>query len=120
MLTDKAILIVEDDVYLALDLSMAVEGSNGRVVGPVGTVAEALELLESEPVSAALLDSQPADGDVTPVAMLLTKRGVPFVIHACTGLPAGVARSLPEAPLVIKPFHSEQILSRLMSEMQRP
>jgi len=120
MLNDKAILIAEDDVYLALDLSMAVERSNGRVVGPVGTVAEALVLLEDEPVAAALLGSRLADRDVSPVAMALAEKGVPFVIHACTGLPAEVARTLPDSPLLIKPLHSEEILARLLNEMQGP
>ena len=46
MLGDKAVLIVEDNVYMALDLSQAVEELNGRVIGPVGTVAEALALIE--------------------------------------------------------------------------
>ena len=119
MFDGKAILIVEDDVYLALDLSMAVERSNGRVVGPVGTVAEALQLLDDEPVAAAVLDSHLADRDVAPVVTALATKGVPFVIHACTGLPAEVAKAHPNVPLLIKPVQPDEVLTRLLSEMRR-
>ena len=119
MLHDKSILIVEDNCYLALDLSIAVEESNGRVIGPVGTVAEALALLEDEPIAAAVLDSQLAGRDVTPVAMVLAAKGVPFIIHAATGLPPGVERFHPETPLLVKPVHADAIVASLLDEIKR-
>jgi DNA-binding NtrC family response regulator len=119
MLSDKAILIVEDNVYTALDLSQAVEESNGRVIGPVGTVAEALALLDCEPVAAALLDFQLTDCDVTPVVMVLAARGVPFVVHAASGVPAEIANLHPDAPLLVKPLHADAILASLLDEMKR-
>lgn len=42
MFSEAPVLIAEDNVYLALDLSMAVEEMQGRVVGPASSVAEAL------------------------------------------------------------------------------
>ncbi len=119
MLSDKAVLIVEDNVYLALDLSQAVEESKGRVVGPVGTVAEALALIEDEPVAAALLDSQLADRDVTPVVKVLAAKGVPFVIHTATGLPPEVIQVLPDVPLLVEPLQAEAAVTRLAAEMKR-
>lgn len=119
MLRDKSILIVEDNCYLALDLSIAVEESNGRVIGPVATVAEALVLLQEMPIAAAVLDSQLADRDVTPLATLLAAQGVPFVIHTATGLPPGVARLHPDTPLLVKPLHADAILTCLLDEMKR-
>ena len=119
MLDDKPVLIVEDNVYLALDLSQAVEESSGRVVGPVGTVAEALLLIEDELIAAALLDSQLADRDVTPVVMALASKGVPFVIHSTTGLPPEIEQLHPDVPLLVKPLHAEAILTCLVTEMER-
>lgn len=46
MLTDKPVLIVQDNIYLALDLAAVVEQLDGRVVGPAATIAEALALLK--------------------------------------------------------------------------
>lgn len=119
MLNDSAVLIVEDNVYLALDLSQAVEESNGRVVGPVATVAEALALVEREPIAAALLDSQLADRDVTPVVMVLTAKGVPFVIHSATGLPPEIEQLVPDVPLLVEPLHAEAAVTRLAAELKR-
>jgi hypothetical protein len=119
MLRDKSILIVEDNCYLALDLSIAVEESNGRVIGPVGTVAEALALLEDEPIAAAVLGSQLADRDVTPVVTVLAATGVPFVIYTEAGLPPGVARSHPDSPLLLKPLHADAIVTCLLDEIKR-
>jgi len=120
MLREKSILIVEDNVYLALDLSLAVEEANGRVVGPAGTVAEALRLLEEEGhIAAAVLDARLADLDVTPVVIALAKKGVPYVIHSGTGLPAGIAELHPDCPVLVKPLHSDVILACLRDEMKR-
>ncbi|HMI40340.1 MAG TPA: response regulator [Sphingomicrobium sp.] len=119
MLTDKSILIVEDNVYLALDLSQAVEDMHGQVVGPVGTVAEALDLLKDRPIAGAVLDSQLSDRDVTPVVLVLVAKGVPFVIYTATGLPPGVARLHPDTPLLVQPLHAEAIVTGLLGEMRR-
>jgi DNA-binding NtrC family response regulator len=117
---NRPILIVEDECYLALDLANAVEDWEGRVVGPVATVAEALELLEGQHVAAAILDSQLADGDVTPLARELSARGVPFVIHTGTRLPPELASSLPNVPVVMKPVRSSIVLACLLNEMREP
>ena len=119
MLSDQPIVIVEDNVYLALDLSQAVEDINGLVIGPVGTVAEALTLVEDRLLAGAILDSQLSDRDVTPVVMALAAKGVPFIIHTATGLPPGVARLHPDAALLVHPLHAEAIISGLLGEMKR-
>ena len=80
MFAEKLVLIVEDDAYIALDLAGAVEDAHGQVAGPVACVRDALDVLETTHVDAAILDAQLCDRDVTPLAMLLKQRGVPFVI----------------------------------------
>ena len=51
------VLIVEDQLIVALDIQMAVEDANGEVVGPAATVREALELLSRAKVDAAILEN---------------------------------------------------------------
>jgi ActR/RegA family two-component response regulator len=85
MLSDKPILIVQDNIYLALDLAAAVEQLAGRVVGPAASVNEALALLDSEPVAAALIDAELQDG-IAPIARALVERGLPYVIQASAAL----------------------------------
>lgn len=118
MFGEKPILIVEDDPYRALDLSIAVEDWEGRVVGPVATVAEALAVLESDQVAAAVLDVELADGDVAPVISVLAQRGVPFVVHTGTGLPSDLAELHPNVPVVMKPSKPASVLARLLKEMK--
>ena len=67
---------VEDQAIIALDLESAVEESNGQVIGPASTVREALKLLHTNEVDAAILDANLPDGDVTPVAEQLIVVGL--------------------------------------------
>jgi DNA-binding NtrC family response regulator len=120
MFEKQTILIVEDECFVALDLASAVEDWDGRVIGPAATVAHALELMESAPIAAAILDAQLADRDVTPVAMALAERGVPFVIHTGTGLPAEIEKVMPDVPVVMKPVRPPVVLACLLNEIRQP
>ena len=50
------VLVVEDELLLALDLELLLQRHGFRVLGPAATVAEALRLLEGGTPDAALLD----------------------------------------------------------------
>ncbi len=114
MLNGLAILIVEDEPLVALDLAEAVLRVAGRPVGPVPTVAEALELLKTEDIEAAILDANLTDRDVTPLALALIGRGVPFIVHTGTGLPEELARQYPGITVVPKPARSTRVLAALL------
>ena len=118
MLDQKAILIVEDNAFLAVDLAMAVEDLGGCVVGPVARVDEAMSLLDVHQLAGAVLDSQLEDRDITPVVTSLLKQGVPLVIHTGTGLPAALALSHPDLPVLIKPLKPAIVLELLMARMR--
>jgi len=118
MLDQKSILIVEDNAFLAVDLAMAVEDLGGCVVGPVARVDEAMSLLDVHQLAGAVLDSQLEDRDITPVVTSLLKQGVPLVIHTGTGLPAALALSHPDLPVLIKPLKPAIVLELLMARMR--
>ena len=113
MLADKAILIVEDNAYLAMDLVAAVEQCDGRVIGPAGSVAEGLELAAEQGLAGAVLDYQLPDGPVTPLARLLAARSVPFVIHTEVPVAPELTMVDPSAPVLIKPIQPDDIVSIL-------
>jgi CheY-like chemotaxis protein len=96
------VLIVEDQLIVALDIQMAVEDANGEVVGPAATVREALELLSRAKVDAAILDANLPDGDVTPVAEELIARGIPIIINTGVALPFKL-RGHSDLPVFKKP-----------------
>jgi DNA-binding NarL/FixJ family response regulator len=58
LLGNAAILIVEDEPLIALELKASVEDAGGKVVDPVGSAEAALELLQTDVVAAAILDVQ--------------------------------------------------------------
>jgi DNA-binding response OmpR family regulator len=113
------ILIVEDNVYLALDLSNAIEDCNGHVVGPVRTVAEALSLIESQQLSGAVLDFHLEDRDSSPIAESLADQRVPFVIHSCVDLPFEITSLYSNVPILMKPLHPSFVLECLLSEIRK-
>lgn len=119
MLSQKAILIVEDNCFLAMDLAAAVEELDGQVVGPVATAADALLLLDQHEIAGAVLDCQLFDRDVTPVVLTLVGKGVPLVIQTGTGVPAALAEAHPDLPLLMKPVKPHKVLELLLVEIRK-
>jgi DNA-binding response OmpR family regulator len=113
------ILIAEDNLYLALDLSIAVEEMEGRVVGPASSVTEALTLLAAHDIAAAIVDCQLIDRDAAPLARQLAERQVPFVIHTATSVPAMVMAFHPGVPVLMKPLRTQAVLTCLLDEMRK-
>ena len=108
----RLILVVEDEVFIALDLMGILEGGGYRVLGPAGFVAMALTLLERERPDAAILDVNLRGEMVTPVARLLKGMGVPFALASAYGrteLPDDEA--LRDAPLLDKPTEPRRLLA---------
>jgi DNA-binding response OmpR family regulator len=95
-LGQRRVLVVEDEVFVALDVAATVEDANGTVLGPVGTVRQAIDILNRNQVDAAILDVNLADGDVEAVLDRLRSRDVFVVIHTGGGLPARLADRYPE------------------------
>ena len=119
MFSDKPVLIVEDNVFLAVDLSEAVEELEGRVVGPTNRICQALELLDSEEVAAAIVDAHLPDLDVFMLTSRLTQLGVPFVIQAESQLPGMIGFLHPEVPVLRKPVQPHAVLTCLLDEMRK-
>ena len=113
MLTGRRVLIAEDEPLLALDLSLSIEEARGEVVGPVATVAEALALIEREPVEAAILDVHLADRDIAPVAEALLARGVAVLFHTASAVPGEIARKFGAVPVCPKPMPPQAVLDTL-------
>lgn len=107
------VLILEDEAIIAFDLATAVEAADGIVVGPAGTVAAALALIDEEDVSAAILDTNLPDGDLTPVASRLIDRGVPVIVHTGIAAPDELRRRYPDLPVYLKPTSSDGLVAAL-------
>lgn len=113
MLNDLRVLIVEDEPFVAIDLALIVEDAGGVVVGPAGSVREAMALIAEGRITAAILDVDLSDRDVTPVAELLLSKGIPVVIHTGVGLPASLKARHPALPVFLKPAKHNALINKL-------
>ena len=83
MIKDQALLLVEDDYFIAEDLCRSLQEYGVRVLGPVSTIGDALRLIESTScIDAAVLDINLHGELVYPVADALKIRNVPFVFSS--------------------------------------
>ncbi|HET6521233.1 MAG TPA: hypothetical protein VFG47_15635 [Geminicoccaceae bacterium] len=120
-LAGKRVLVVEDEVLLALQLSDALREEGCVVVGPVARLARALALIDDdEEIDGAVLDINLAGTFVFPLALRLRERGVPFVF--ATGYDGSVAypAEIADAPRVRKPYSDAQIVAALERALGEP
>lgn len=110
------VLVVEDQLMLAMYIATLLEDIGCRVVGPVAQVVTALPIAMREPLDAALLDVYLADEPVEPVAALLARRGVPFKFVTAYP-PEKIPAVFHGRPLLRKPFMDAEVkmlVSRLL------
>ena len=119
MFAQHSILLVEDNPYLALDLSLAIEQLQGVVIGPVRKFIDAAASLNDEPVSAAIIDCHVDGEDMLPLADLLASRAVPFVVHASAHLVQPDWERHFGVPILIKPLQPRTVLARLLAEIRK-
>lgn len=79
LLINRHILLVEDEYLIAWALQDDLKNCGAHVVGPAGSVDDALELLLQERIDGAILDVSLGHEKVYPVASALTARNIPFV-----------------------------------------
>jgi DNA-binding response OmpR family regulator len=104
------ILVVEDEFLIALDIAAALEQAGLAVVGPAGTVGDALHAIAQEDVHGALLDAHLVGEPVERVADALKARNIPFAFVSGYGreqLPAAHRNAV----LVKKPFTDRDLLA---------
>jgi CheY-like chemotaxis protein len=114
------ILVVEDEYLLAEDLAETLAGLGVHVLGPVGALDEALELLEAllttdGGIDGAVLDVNLRGQLVFPLADALIARQVPYVFATGYG-PEVLPERYRAAPLLQKPIQPRLLLSLLIGE----
>jgi CheY-like chemotaxis protein len=107
------ILLVEDEMLVAMAIEDILAEANGTVVGPVGTLAGALTLLEQDDdIDAAIIDLNLDRESALPLADALAERSIPFIV--CTGY--GNARLPPphqDVPVLGKPYGLTELTLKL-------
>lgn len=80
----RSVLVVEDELFIGMELEAALTEAGFRVLGPAASVAIALDLLADERPGVAVLDFNLGREKVTPVALLLKSLGIPFVLTSAS------------------------------------
>ncbi len=111
-LKGRHVLIVEDEMIVALDLSDTVErlGCTAAVVGRVG---RALQVASTQRFDVAILDLNLAGEPVYPVADALRERDTPFVIASGYGAD-GIDAGYRDGPRLGKPYSPREVETALL------
>lgn len=113
------ILIVEDELLVALETVAVVERCGGIVAGPFPRVAAALRYIQSNAVDGALLDVNLAGQFSYDIADVLAERDVPFIFSTGNGGNVMPVR-FRERPVLYKPTTPERLIAAMVGAFARP
>src|SRR3954462_10536878 len=119
-LAGARVLVVEDEFVIALEVEFLLRDFGYEVLGPVPSVARALELLGRERPDAALLDLNLPDGTAVPVAELLASMRVPFVLVTAYAPSQIEAPALRGVPHLGKPVGHDALQRMLVALLDVP
>lgn len=109
------VLVVEDNVTIAMSLADDLAEMGVDVLGPANSLNKAIGLIEVETPTAALLDVDLNGTRVYPLARMLRQRGVRFMLLTGYEL-RDLPDDLQEARVINKPINRRQIEELLSSE----
>lgn len=118
MTSRRMVMIVEDEILVAMDLAMSIEEAGFDVSGPHKSSAKALAALEAHPPDLAVLDlNLGRDETSEKVAERLQELGRPFVF--LTGYSAAshpITRRFPNVQCLSKPVRMEAVTAFLQQQ----
>jgi DNA-binding NtrC family response regulator len=109
------ILLVEDDLLIAMDMEEVLRDLGCEIVGPFGRLAEALDASSSQMLDGAIIDLNLRGEMSFPLIEELRRRAIPCVL--CSGyvdLPE-VRSQLREIPKLGKPCNHDMLVATMRS-----
>jgi CheY-like chemotaxis protein len=104
-LSGQRVLIVEDEYFIAGDLTEELVAAGAEIAGPAASAAEALPLIDARQVNLAVLDINLKGEMSFVIADALAARGIPFIFatgYDHKSVPARFAdRALLQKPVVV-------------------
>ena len=111
-LDGKRVLIVEDEMLIALLIEDFLTDIGCRTVATCGSVQSALDAVRTQIFDLAILDVNLAGEMAYPVAELLAERNIPFLLLSGYGTEA-IPLDHPEWKVCAKPFKGEELVKML-------
>jgi len=112
-LAGRTLLIVEDEMLVALMLEEMLRELGCHVAATASSVRSALAAAESKPLDGAVLDVNLGGEPVYPVARRLKDLGVPFVFSSGYAQ-ADIDPAFASVPLIRKPYRLSTVESTLV------
>ncbi|MFK4382340.1 MULTISPECIES: response regulator [unclassified Bradyrhizobium] len=118
--TGRRVFVVEDEYFLADDISEAFRALGAEVAGPAGHIEDAFKILrDGSTLDAAVLDVNIHSERIFPVARELRARNVPFVFT--TGYDrVTVGPEFQDVPLFEKPIDLAKMARQLAALLVEP
>src|SRR3954466_1065164 len=115
LLGARRVLVVEDEAIVAMLVEDKLAEAGAMVLGPAGSVAEALRLIEAAAtdggLSGAVLDINLDGIGVAPVADRLAALGVPFLFATGWVVDGPLVGGHAAVPVLEKPFDSRTLVA---------
>ena len=111
------VLVVEDEVAIAMLLEDMLLDLGATVIGPAGRLSQGKSMAESEEIDLAILDVNVAGEAVYPVVDILARRGIRFVFSTGYGA-GGIDPAWRERPVLQKPFSQAELEAALERALQ--
>jgi two-component SAPR family response regulator len=110
------VMVVEDEPLEALDYCDRLSEAGAEIVGPFGSVSEALDVVGKQSVDVALLDYTLADKNSEELQAVLDVEHIPFVV--LTGYPRVLVRRHDHQMVLSKPI-SNDLLCKMIKAADR-
>ena len=110
--------MVEDEPLLAIELADLLSSEGFIVIGPAPSVKSALLELDSHTPDVAVLDGNLRGELITPVAELLSEKGIPFVF-ASANADCAAATGFDDVTNVGKPLPHRKLVAVLRDLVER-
>jgi DNA-binding response OmpR family regulator len=113
------VLVVEDDLLLAMDLQAILVGAGAVVVDVCQTVDQAMLRSEAGDFAVAVLDFGLGSETASPVARRLFNRGVPFILYTGKSRHEPSLAEWRDCSIVEKPASPRALVSAVRTVLSR-
>ncbi len=110
------VLVVEDEFMIAMLIEETLQDHDYAVIGPFNSLDQALDAVAGDLPDAALLDVNLRGEKVYPLAELLHRSGVPFVLLSGYGSDA-IPADRPDWQACSKPFNPKELINALAQQI---
>ena len=111
-LLNRKVLVVEDEMMIAMLIEDMLDEFGCKLVGPATNVPHALELIGKESIAVAVLDLNLDGKDTYAIADALQRKNVPFIFATGYGS-TGLRQEYGNRPVLQKPFQARDLETAL-------